>query len=214
MKLSAGIAPAIGVLFSFVLAAAAQGAAQLSDGFPLERGTYWVYDCRTTRKDFNSLPVQKSLSWKMEILETMRQNDLVIALLRGHLDHLPGASEPKRGDYPIVAVRNSEYYLVAPPQSQDLLQGLKKTQTDWASLVHGKGPLITGRGLPTEQAAEENSAPHRPGFDSWFVQNARRLKLKGLKTNVSLGSVEQYSLVYGLNKSEKKVDFVPGVGIT
>jgi hypothetical protein len=41
-----------------------------------------------------------------------------------------------------------------------------------------------------------------------------RLRLQGLKSNVSLGRVEQYGLAYGLNKSEKKVDFVPGVGIT
>ena len=98
MRLRAEIVPAISVLSSFFLATAAQGAAQLSDGFPVERGTYWIYECRTTRKDFNSLPVQKSLSWKMEILETMRQHDLVIALLRGHPEDLQGVSEPKRGE--------------------------------------------------------------------------------------------------------------------
>jgi hypothetical protein len=181
MRLRAGIVPAISVLSSFLFAAAAQGSAQLSNGFPLERGTYWIYECGTTRKESNSLPVRKSLSWKMEILENLHQHDLVIALLRGHPDDLPGVSEPKRGDYLVVAVRSTKFYLVAPPNSQELLHRLKQTQTDWVPLVQGQGrlflelPLITGRGFPTEQAAEENSGPHRPGFDSWLVQDKRRI---------------------------------------
>src|SRR5271157_5954482 len=130
MTLRAGIFPAIIVLSSVVLTAAARSLAQSSDGFPLEQGTYWTYECVTTRKEVNSPPVQKSLSWRMEILETMRQRDLIIALLRGHLDDLPGPTEPKRRDYLVVAVRNNEFYLVAPPNSKDLLNRLKQTQTD------------------------------------------------------------------------------------
>jgi hypothetical protein len=123
-----GIFPAIIVLSSFLLAAADRGSAQ-SDGFPLEQGTYWIYECVTTRKGVNSPPVQKSLFWRMEILETMRQRDLIIALVRGHLDDVPGPNEPKRRDYLVVAVRNNAFYLVAPPNSQDLLNHLKQTQT-------------------------------------------------------------------------------------
>src|SRR5271169_4441317 len=209
MTLRAGIFPAIIVLSSFLLDAAARGSAQSSDGFPLEPGTYWIYECVTTRKEVYSPPVQKSLSWRMEILDAMRQRDLVIALLRGHLDDLPGPTEPMRRDYLVVAVRNNAFYLVAPPNSKDLLNHLKQTQTDWAPLVQGQGqlflklPLIPGGGFPPEQTAQENSRPNRPGFDSWLVRDKRRIRLDGLKTNVSLGRVEEYSLVYGLNKSDK-----------
>ena len=220
MTLRAGIVLAISLLCTFLLAAAAPGPGQLSDGFPLEQGTYWSYECDTTRKDLNSPPVRKSLPWKMEIIETVRQHDLRIALLSGYLDDLPGIGEPKRGDYLVIAVRNRKFYMVATPNSKDLLRRLKQTHTDWAPLVQGQGrlflelPLVAGKGFPTEQAAQENSGQHRPGFDSWLVKNKRTLRLNGLKTNVSFGNVEQYRLVYGLNKSEKRVDFVPGIGIT
>lgn len=145
MTLRSGIFPAIIVLSSFLLAAADRGSAQSTDGFPLEQGTYWIYECVTTRKGVNSPPVQKSLSWRMEILETMRQRDLIIALVRGHLDDVPGPNEPKRRDYLVVAVRNNAFYLVAPPNSQDLLNHLKQTQTDWAPLVHGQAQLFLER---------------------------------------------------------------------
>jgi hypothetical protein len=207
-------------LSGLLLAAIAQSSAQLSDGFPLEQGTYWIYECATTRKGFNLPPVQKSFSWKAEILETMRQRDLVVALLRGHLDDLPGASEPKRGDYLIVAVRNSAFYLVPPSTSQDLFHHLKQNRSGWAVLIRGQGrlflelPLVPGKGFPIEQAAKEESGPHQPGFDSWLVNDKRRLTLDSFKTDVPLGSVEQYSLTYALNKSEKQIAFVPGVGIT
>jgi|SRR5271169_1639611 len=220
MTLRSGIFPAIIVLFSFLLAATARGSAQSTDGFPLEKGTYWIYECVTTRKGVNSPPVQKSLSWRMEILETVRQRDLIVALVKGHLDDLPGPNEPKRRDYLVVAVRNNTFYLIAPPNSRDLLSHLKQTQTDWAPLVQGQAqlflelPPIPGSGFPIEQGTQENDGPHRPGFDSWLVQDQTRLTLDGVKANVPLGGVEQYSLVYGLNKSEKKVGFVPGVGIT
>jgi hypothetical protein len=220
LTLRAGIVLAISFLSTFRLAAAAPSSGQLSDGFPVEQGTYWTYECDTIRKDLNSPPVRKSFSWKMEILETLQQHDLVIALVRGHLDDLPGINEPKRGDYLVVAVRNRKFYLVAPPNSQDLLRHLKQTHTDWAPLVQGQGrlflelPLVAGKGFPTEQAARENSSKYRPGFDSWLVKNKRALRLDSLKTNVSLANIEQYCLVYGLNKSEKRLDFVPGVGIT
>ena len=220
MTLRTGIVLAISLFSSCLFAAAAQASAQPSDGFPLQQGTFWIYECGTSRKEFHSPPVQQSLSWKMEILESLRQHDLVIALLRGHPDDLPGAREPQAGYYLIVAVRNTEFYLVAPPRSQELFQRLKQTQPPWAPLVQGQGrlflelPLIPGRGFPTEEAADAKSGPHRPGFDSWLVLKRMRLRVQGLKSNVPLDSAEQYSLSYGLNKSEKKVDFVPGVGIT
>ena len=51
MRLRAGIVLAISLLSTFLLAAAAPSPGQLSDGFPLEQGTYWTYECDTTRKD-------------------------------------------------------------------------------------------------------------------------------------------------------------------
>jgi hypothetical protein len=107
-----------------------------------------------------------------------------------------------------------------PPNSRDLFHHLKQNRPDWAALIRGQGrlflelPLVPEKGFPIEQAAKEKSGPNQPGFDSWLVYDKRRLTLDGLKTNVSLGSVEQYGLTYGLNKSEKKIAFVPGVGIT
>jgi hypothetical protein len=129
--------------------------------------------------------------------------------------------EHGRQDYLIVRIRDHKFYLVEPPNSQELLTSLRKSRRDWPRQLEGQGklflelPLVPGKGFPTERGAGvESGSPVPTGFDSWLVKERRQVKLDGVKANIPLGPQSEYSLVYGLNKSERTVEFVPGLGIT
>ena len=62
---------------------AMRSAAEGPQEFPLGQGTYWIYECHIIRKKAQSPAVEKSLTWRVEILETMHHGGVTVAHVKG-----------------------------------------------------------------------------------------------------------------------------------
>jgi hypothetical protein len=106
---------------------AAKGAAQGPQEFPLGQSTCWIYECHIHRRDAQSPAVEKSLTWRVEILETLYHGEVTVAHLEGHPEDLhQNMGKRGRQDYLIVGIGDRIFYLVGPPESLDLLIRLRK----------------------------------------------------------------------------------------
>jgi hypothetical protein len=211
------------LLVSSITALNSQTPSRTSDAFPLAKGSYWIYQCQVSKQNPGSPRIEKSLTWKMGILETLHRDAITVALIEGHpRDFLDLMGEQGRRDYLIISRSGRKFYLVEPPDSLPLLALLKNPRSDWSRELGRREregsdqlflelPLEPGKAFPSERRASAQTAP---GVFSWLVKDRQAVTLKAVEGDAPADTVTQYTLTYGLNKSDTTLSFVPGVGIT
>jgi hypothetical protein len=205
-------------------------------GFPLSKGSYWVYrgrvkgretqlDCDTTR------PVVQALTWKMEIVETINRGQIIAAVIKGYLDDLKdargikgGEIEMARTDYQLIRVGEEKYYLLDGDSMAAALKRLRDRTDSLDGLVEEQYlefdfPLSRGKvfGDPEQMSRErqeiESGNLERVGWLN-VVENERQIKLQDVRGIDPSETVTQYHLRYVTNSSSRETEFVPGIGIT
>lgn len=78
----------------------------IQSGFPPSKGSYWIYQGVTkwTKPNSNEV-IERTLKWKMEVIETINREQVTAAIVKGFPEDLAWYEEGKeRGDYLIIQV--------------------------------------------------------------------------------------------------------------
>jgi hypothetical protein len=205
-------------------------------GFPLSKGTYWVYRGRVKGRDTqlncgSTRPVVQTLTWKMEVVETIDRGQIIAAVFKGYLSDLKdptgikgGKIEMPRTDYLLIRVGEEKYYLL----DDDMMEAALKRLRDRTDLLDGlidehylefDFPLSRGKvfGDPETMSWEkeviESGDLERVGW-LYVVENERQIKLQDVRGIDPSETVTQYQLRYWTNTSSREMELVPGIGIT
>ena len=205
-------------------------------GFPLSKGSYWVYRGRVKGRETqvncgSTKPVEQALTWKMEVVETINRGQIIAAVFKGFLNDLKdprgikgGKIEMPRTDYLLIRVGEEKYYLL----DDDMMAAALKRLRDRTDLLDGLVdehylefdlPLSRGKvfGDPEQMSREkeviESGDLERVGW-LYVVENERQIKLQDVRGIDPSETVTQYQLRYGTNTSWREMEFVPGIGIT
>jgi len=182
--------------------------------FPLHAGNYWVYQGSTRWTVPNSSKVEeRSLTWKMEVIRTLRRGTVEGALIKGHPSDLAWYEEGKEpGEYIILRKEGVKYYL---------LDGERKDEA--VAWLDGK---VAGSGLPLDEwdlflqlpLAKGKSFGGEKGHDggeySWLVADHGRADLAGVKGLDPKQSWSAYTLTMMTGPDDLLTEFVPDIGIT
>jgi hypothetical protein len=184
--------------------------------FPFNKGTYWIYRGPTKwmkeSKPENSI-VKRILIWKMEVVDTITQGNITIATIKGYPSDLAWYEEgKKRGDYLLIAVNTTKYYLIQGKKQDDILASLKNNGGLEKDILHEENeildfPLTIGKRFAGDLTRQDN-------WYCWYVEQAQKIKLDNIKRLNVTSKVSQYQLVYRTLPDHQIIDFVPNIGIT
>lgn len=184
--------------------------------FPLLKGSAWIYQGTVKWTEPASGQVhEKRLTWKMEVVESLRRGHVAAAVLKGHPADLAHYREDQApGDYVIVQVGTAKFYLLREPRAKEALVRLR----DAKDLLHGlvreeeiflDTPLVGGKVF-----GEAEQITRGDGSYCWIVESETPIELKEIKGVGSTNGRACYRLVYRTRPDHTQFDFVPEVGIT
>lgn len=193
------------------------GAAKPVEAFPLVQGNYWLYR-GTAKWQENGATVNKTVTVKMQVLETIRRGHVLFAVLSGYpSDFQTDPSQPH--NFLLIRAGAGAFYLIRGERLSVVLPRVRNAKDDLLNLVEENElfldlPLTSGKVFgETEQITRQDGsdATHRW---LWIVRQAITHPLKGI-AGVALGKAyTEYKLQYRSNPDEQWVGFAPGIGIT
>jgi hypothetical protein len=213
-----------GALLVAVLLASAcswKGAAQSPEEtppewFPLSAGTTWVYKGTTkwTQSDSGEV-AEKPVTWKMQVLETLTRAHVTAATVKGYpldLAHFEESKAP--GDYLIVRVGTSKYYLLRPNRVEEALRRLRDENDLLGGLVREDEIILDAPLVPGKIFGETNQITRQDRSYSWIVEDVRPADLRGIKGVAPDAQKLEYEVRQRTLPDHQIVTFVPGIGIT
>lgn len=179
------------------------------DAFPMNEGTYWVYQgsVRWTLPDSRKVK-EDTVTWRMGIVETIERDGITAAVIKGHPADLAWYDENKQpGDYLIVEYDTGKYYLIRETRLSHVLGRLRDTRDDLDSLVL-QHELFLDLPLSLDKTFG--------GWDNdyhWQVIEVDSLD-PWLIRDLPLFSFTRYRLALVTLPDHTTIDFIPGIGIT
>lgn len=210
-----GKAIALAVVLVAALTAPALAAGPVGAGFPLDKGTKWVYEGPVRDSTAGSDDVtDKVLTWNMEVLETIQRQHVWAAVVKGHPLDLAMYEEGKThpGTYLIVRVGEDQYYLLTEERVQDALNRLKDEDDVLTDLVKDSDlfldlPLAPGKVFgDTFQVTRQDSRYY------WYVASQGPALLDDIKGVDPAAGLTQYELSFTTLPDDTQVTFTPGLG--
>lgn len=145
--------------------------------FPLETGTYWVYEGTVTWAPENSAePLEVPVQWRMSVERVVRRNQLLAAVVSGFPRQLDGARGDEKPAKSLIVEKGAEYFWIAPDayaaamirlgNPKDSLEGLVTDDQLFLSLPLTRGKKFCNAAgmIRTDQfycwVAGEPSVPH------------------------------------------------------
>ncbi|MGH9862596.1 MAG: hypothetical protein ACRD35_04155 [Candidatus Acidiferrales bacterium] len=183
--------------------------------FPLGKGTVWVYEglVRWTLPGSDK-KLEKKITWKIEIVDTVRRDSLLAAVVKGHPADLAWYEEERTpGDYWIIRLDPGKFYLVEPFRFQEVRRRLENPADRLDALVRDEelfldSPLAKGKKWGEPEALKRDDLLYQ-----WLVEEERPVRLRIVQGVEAADRVTQYRLAYRTLPDHTVVDFVPGVGI-
>jgi hypothetical protein len=195
---------------------AAQSPEETPEWFPLSAGTTWVYKgtSKWTRSDSGEV-VEKSVTWKMQVLETLTRRQVTAAVVNGYPQDLAHFEEGKTpGDYLIVRVGPAKYYLVRQLRTEEALRRLRDENDLLGGLVGEDEIILDAPLVPGKIYGEADLITRQDRMYSWIVEDARPAELRGIKGVAPAGGRTEYEITYRTLPDHTIMNFVPGIGIT
>ncbi len=182
--------------------------------YPMEKGTYWIYEGPTTWTQATPpRSFQRVLRCRMEIVDVIKQADLVVAVIKGHPIDLAWYEEGKApGDYLLVRLPGEKYYLIRGDRVAKVLEQLD-SGAELEGIVQEYELFLD---LPLEKGARFGQTTLLTRSDymySWFVEEGEPVLLAGVRGIDPSAPRTLYDLVYRSWSEHILIDFVPGIGI-
>lgn len=185
------------------------------DPFPLEKGNFWIYQGEVKWTEVPDKVLNKNISWKMEILDTIKRGHLFAAVVKGHPHDLvwyEGYQTP--GDYLILRVGNSKYYILDQPRADEAIKRLKNMDDFLGGLV-SEDDLFLEYPIKKGDVFGQAAQLTRPDMSYfWFVESVDKIRPEGIKGVASQKELEKYVLTFQSAPDHQVVGFIPGVGIS
>jgi len=190
--------------------------------FPLSRGSYWIYKGTakwtkpTSISTGENKVMEKTLIWKMEVIETINREHLTTAVLKGHPVDLVCYEEGKsRGDYLIIRVGPGKFYLLSDERGEKALKRLRDKKDLLGGLLdRGCEPFLDLPLTPGKVFGETDWITRQDRRYCWVVEGEHQIQLKHTKGISPSRKMRQHRLTYQTLPDHTVIDFVPGVGIT
>ena len=186
--------------------------------FPLTTGTYWLYRGPVQWQPASppdSESVEKVLSCKMEVTETIQRGHVLGAVVKGHPMDLAWYEEGKApGDYLIVRVSEHQFYLLTGQRMQDALVKLRDKDDDLIDLVRDDELFLD---LPLSEGkvfGEAFQITRQDGSYYWIVEGEAHVRVADVKGVPAGTTATEYQLAFLARTDSQRVGYVPGIGFT
>jgi hypothetical protein len=177
--------------------------------FPLNEGAYWVYK-GTVKWEINQKIEEKSLTWKMEVIETIKSGPIIGYAMKGYPSDLAWYEEGKeRSDYAIVQVGPSRFYKA----DIEVLERLRNETDSVGNLIHESQQFLDIPLLPGKKFCEAEQITRADGKYCWIVHEEEQIALDGI-TGIPSETKPAYMLTFATLPDHTIIQFVPEVGIT
>ena len=188
------------------------------DYFPLQKGNYWIYRGETkflVRKAGSNENVPKSevLTWKMEVADTFTYDRLFAALIKGAPFDLDWYEPDRpRGDYLILRVGATAYYLYSGDKAKNAWKNLHGDSPDFG-MLEKEGDLILDTPLLVGKVWGSELMHRSHGRYCWLVEGEHDFNPKNFPSAGVVANTKDYTLAYRTSPDHQILDFVPGLGI-
>ena len=182
--------------------------------FPMEKGTYWVYETNSEEQEGgadeagNIKTNKRHTIDRIEVLDSCERRGVAAALLSDFL--WSGVFDQKR-----VLLRSSlgRYYLLPAIKWEEISGKIKDPNDILAGIEDGEqiidAPFAVGRTFGDGEA--ESRTDH---WYCWCVESYDRKHFRNIKGVLPNKSYDAFTLFFRTNPDHQKIVFVPGVGIT
>lgn len=185
------------------------------DPFPMEKGTTWIYQGNVKWTGIPDKIFDKNMTWKMEVLETLKRDHLQAAFIKGHPSDLAWYEEGlKPGEYLIIRVGGSKYYILGQPRANEAMKRLKSMDDFLGNLVSEQDLFLEYPIKKGDVFGEAVQLTRPDMFYYWFVESVQKIRPEGIKGLSHEKEVEKYTLTFQSVPDHQIIDFIPGVGIS
>jgi hypothetical protein len=166
--------------------------------FPMTKGTYWIYRGEVKWQDGERVKSAK-VEWKMEVVEAIFRTEGAAAVLKGSPWDLPWFQPNReRGDYLLVRIGQTKFYLLRHKKVDQALERLKDPSQLLADLVDDSDLILQ---FPLKEGArfgEADQLDREDGMYAWRVERPERVRLRGIKGSPR-GEQIEYSIAFLTN---------------
>lgn len=180
----------------------------LPPAFPLTVGTYWDYQ-GSVRWTEGTEVKEKSMIWRMEVLDKVERGPIVGYAMHGHPSDLAWYEEDRQpSEYAIIQVgENNRYYRT----ELSALDRMRDENDNLSDLVHDSSLFLDLPLVPNKRFCNEANIARVDGWYCWIVQSGE----PALFPDYAQGVPElEYTLRFQTLPDHTIVKFVPGIGIS
>jgi hypothetical protein len=190
---------------------------KLEDFFPLTKGSYWIYKGIETNSqgdiDDNPKIIKKTLTSKMEVIDTVSYGDTIVAIMKGY----PGYAEDENRNYLIIQKGTKFYELDDKQKMEKVLKRLTNDKKPYIDDLIAEDelfldlPLTPGKIFGGIRLDDDRKVFY---VNRWEVEKEDQVILKNVKGIASTGKVTRYRLYTRGMSIETNIEYVSRVGIT
>jgi hypothetical protein len=184
--------------------------------FPLEKGTFWVYDGNVAWVAPNTTEVQRrTINWRMEIIDVISRDLVIAAVVKGHPRDLI-SFDPKRepGVSVIVQVHLRKHYLLEGERAQAVLKRVKDPSDLLSDLVRESEVFLETPISLGQRFCQAEMSTRTDWRNCWFVEEERTPSVKSIPGVPADWDGPEYGIAYRSLPSSEFVSFAPGIGLT
>lgn len=189
--------------------------------FPLSIGNYWIYEGPIKWTEANTGEIlQKTITWKMEIIDIVSQGYLVGVRLKGSPGDLDWYQEDllPRDYIMIVYPEIGSFYLFADDDySQKIFNDIKSgnsidyNQFKENDLFLDFSSMDVGKSFGCTDEEVKNRSDH---WYCWYVKKQVSINLKNILGNASVKNPKEYQIEFNTVGDTTVMGFTPEIGIT
>ena len=201
------------ILFLALLPAFALSHAQ-SAPFPLTKSTYWTYRGKVSWDAGSSKVETKTITWKMEVTDTIQREGVTAALVNGFVSDLAWYEPGKQPALSLLVETGSNIYVIESAQVPEARKRLRDPNDLLQKLVTADDLLLS---FPLERGKKFCDAEVITRTDNmycWIVEEEGPAILGSIQGAPAQPSARQFQITQRTYPDHQFLTFVPGIGIT